>query len=174
MHKKWILAAVNIKHAANDSWFPIISVNNNISRLTSGSKWPLFSNPLTFVTSRMNGRSRATPIRLTTLTLFQTLWICHWQPFNTNRKTRTHILTSSRPREWPWSWGRCWAGAAPCREESEVRLLLPSLLPDYEKMVSTHAAMRVMTRMLLESRDLRRFHTQNLLHSCWYITNVTI
>ena len=47
-HKKWIQAAMNMKHAVNDSWFPIISVHINISKLRSGPKWPLFSNPLTY------------------------------------------------------------------------------------------------------------------------------
>ena len=48
VHKKWIQAALNTKHAVNDSWFPIISVHINISKLRSEPKWPLFSNPLTF------------------------------------------------------------------------------------------------------------------------------
>ena len=49
MHKNRILEATNMKHSVNDSWFPIISVHCSISKLRSGPKWPLFSNPLTFV-----------------------------------------------------------------------------------------------------------------------------
>ena len=50
-HKKWTQAATNMKHAVNESWFPIISVHIKISKLRSGPKWPLFSNPLTYCAS---------------------------------------------------------------------------------------------------------------------------
>ena len=45
----WIKAAMDMKCAVNDSWFPIISVHINISKLRSGPKWPLFSNSLTYL-----------------------------------------------------------------------------------------------------------------------------
>ena len=40
---------MNIKHALKDTWFPIVSEHINISKLRSGPKWPLVSNPLTIV-----------------------------------------------------------------------------------------------------------------------------
>ena len=49
VHKKGIQEAVNMKHTVNDIYFPIISVHVNISKLRSGPKCPLFSNPLTIM-----------------------------------------------------------------------------------------------------------------------------
>ena len=49
VHKMWIQAAMNMKHAVKDSWFPTVSEHINISKLRCGQKWLLFwSNPFTY------------------------------------------------------------------------------------------------------------------------------
>ena len=127
---------MNMKCARNKSWFPIVSVHINISKLISGLKWPLFSSPLTYMQCSFQRMRIYLGLYFNHSLLSLKLWTTNFIPFLriqiVNKLNRGHCVFNILQLHVSVSTQRCTYRVLPSAEtdppstQTEQRSWLPS------------------------------------------------